>query len=674
MKTRTNLTLLILAAALLVSCSRGTPTVSPPTEAPAEPTEAPAEPTEAPAGGSPHESPMLAALVASGDLPPLAERLPIEPAVVEPRESIGQYGGPIRLLGGYEGGGVFTQLTENATQGLLTIDPNYDQFQPNIAEGWELAEDGMSLTFYLREGMKWSDGDDFTADDFAFWYEDILQNPDITVEISSDWMPSDELMGFNKIDDYTVQFTFAVPYYRAIEVFAGNLPAAPEHFLKQYMPKYNDGAEALAEEEGYETWQQAVQFHTGVVMGTGGYNADPMAPTLNPWLIKDLGADSALWERNPYYWRVDTEGNQLPYADTLLVLLTDDASRTAPVKTLAGELDFTNYSGLSLADYPVLKEKEEEVGYTVNLWPRADASHAMGFALNYTHQDPVLREIFNDLRFRQALSLAINRDDISENIFFGLTEPWTAPVSAAWTGYEDWMGTYYAEHDVERANALLDEMGLEWDAAHEYRLRPDGETLTIIGEYCTEWLAYSEDLLDLVAIYWAEIGVRFEPKFVPEETLQTRFVANETDVGISNSDGGAELTARSSYPMRLMPPWHWGFSDCCPMSSYQWRQWLDSERDPSRETEGIEPPEEVKRIYQLVWEWLDQPYGTEEYKELINEIITINVENLYYFGTVSSSPAVFVASNRLGNVPREDGVFDAWGLTPYLPETWYIRQ
>ncbi|MGC9522989.1 MAG: ABC transporter substrate-binding protein [Anaerolineae bacterium] len=665
---------LALLMAILAACGAtqtvetpAEPTTAPTEESPAAattaPTEVPEEPTEEPTGESAYqESPMLAAMVASGDLPPIEERLPKDVAVVEPRDAIGQYNEQIRLQGYYEGSGVFSQLTEDMTQGLLMIDVDYTQFGPNIAKDWELSEDGTTLTLYLREGMKWSDGDDFTADDFAFWYEDILQDPDITVSISRNWQPGGELMGFTKIDDYSVQYIFAAPYFRAVEVFAGALPAAPEHYVKQYMPEYSDDAEAKAEAEGFETWQQAVQH----VLDS--YDADPNVPTLNPWKIKDLSAGSALWERNPYYWRVDTAGNQLPYADTLLVLITETPQVAGTMRTLAGEIDFTDYTGLSLEDYPMLKQREAEGGFRVGLWTRADESTAMGFALNYTHPDPELREIFSDLRFRQALSLAINRDEISENLFYGLTEPWTAPVSAAWTGYEDWMGTYYAEYDVERANTLLDEMGLEWDAAGEYRLRSDGTPLTIIGQYCTEWLAYSEDLLDLVSLHWQEIGVKFEPKFVPEETLQTLFVANETDIGISNSDGGAEMSGRANYPIRLIPPWHWGSADCCPMSSYSWRQWLDTDG-----AEGTEPPDDVKRMYDLTMQWLQQPYGTDEYASLINEVITINVENLYYFGTVSAAPMVVAANAKMVNVPIDDGVFNAWAMTPYLPETWFLQ-
>jgi len=612
------------------------------------------------------EAPMLAALVESGDLPPVEERLPKDVAVVQPQE-IGQYGGEMRLLGFYEGAGAFMGFGEDQQQGLgalhtcLVAPP---KFYPNVAKGWDLSEDGKSLTVYLREGMKWSDGADFDADDFAFWYE-IIQDPELNPTVSDNWMPGDVLMGFNKIDEYTVQYTFAVPYYRAIEVFSGSLPCAPEHFLKQYMPKYNDGAEALAKEEDYETWQLAFDFHSS--FASDNYDRDVTAPQVNPWIIKELKPDLVIWERNPYFWRVDTAGNQLPYLDALNVIMSADHNTVGPLKTMAGELD--HGAGLALKDLPVLKQHEEQGDYTTFLCPRIDQSHAMGFALNYTHKDPVLRELFNDIRFRQALSLAIDRDEISENIFLGQTEPWTAPVSAAWTGYEDWMGAYYAEHDVARANALLDEMGLEWDDAHEYRLRPDGETLFLQGEYCTEWLAYSEDLLDLIVIDWKDIGVQFVPKFVFEDILQTAFVANDTTMMLSNSDGGTETIARANYPMRLMPSWHWAWDDCCAGAARPWRVWLDTDG-----AEGIEPPEEIKQDYQLIQEWLAEPFGSERYKKLINQIITLNVKNQWYIGTVSSPPNINVKSNRLGNAAGKPYPCAVAGLHHYFEETQFVRQ
>ena len=172
--------------------------------------------------------------------------------------------------------------------------------------------------------------------------------------------------------------------------------------------------------------------------------------------------------------------------------------------------------------------------------PNRNTSTALGFALNYTHQDPVLREIFNDIRFRQALSLAVDREDMSNTLFLGLTEPFTAPVSPSWTGYEDWMGTYFAEFDLDRANALLDEMGLEM-GPDGFRLRPDGETLTILGEWPLEWLGYAEDAMDLMALYWAEIGV---PAGAPSSSAKRRSMCATMPTSRTLVSGTATVVTR----------------------------------------------------------------------------------------------------------------------------------
>jgi peptide/nickel transport system substrate-binding protein len=610
------------------------------------------------------ESPSLTAQVTAGKLPPLEQRLPKDVAVIKTREgSVAKFGGEMHVLGYMDGTNLYTTFTEDMTQGLSAYDVNNIR-HPNIAKSWELSADMKTLTVNLRQGMKWSDGVDFNADDFVFWYEDILQNKDLNPDINPGFMPGGQLMGLKKIDDYTLEYTFAAPYPRAVENIVGRIiyPIySPAHFFKQYLPKYNPDANALAESEGATTWQQAVQAHSS-------YASDTKAPRLNPWILSEISSSSALWVRNPYYWRVDMDGNQLPYIDSLLVTIVESFENTVTIKVMTGE-DQYEITGLSISDYPVLKQNEAQGDYKVYLYPDTTTSTAMGFALNYTVQDPELNKIFNDLRFRQALSLAINRDDISQTIFFDKTVPFTSPASPAWTGYEAWMGTYYAEYDVNKANALLDDMGLKWDSAHQYRLRSDGKPLEILGEHTLDYLGYADTLLQMVAKYWADIGVKFTPKFEPFDVLNARYVANEQEIGIWNSDGGSEETARIYYPIRLEPPWHWMFgADCCAMSSYPWRQWLDTNG-----AQGIEPPAEIKQLYKDVQDWLDTPTGTPEYTALIKKIITTNVINLYYFGTVSAPPRVFAISNKIGNMPQDDGTVGTSGTHPYMPETAFFR-
>jgi len=611
-----------------------------------------------------NEAPSLAAEVASGTLPALAERLPKDVAVVRTREGdAAQYGGELHVRGENGDEGVYSQFTEDIQQGLWMFDANYKATHPNIAKGWQLSADGKTLTLNLRNGMKWSNGDDFTADDFIFWWEEIKLNPEFNPEVEVKYRPGGEVMTVRKIDTYTVEYSFAVPYFRAPETVLADPVYCASKFVKQYMPTYNPDAEALVESEGYETWQQAVQYHCN-----NNYAGDMKAPVLNPWLLKDVKGDSALFVRNPYYWRVDTAGNQLPYVDSILVLIVQgEGGSPVPVQAMSGEIDWET-GGISLGDYPVLKEGEPGGVYKVYLYPDTATSTALGFALNYTDKDPINRQMFNDLRFRQALSLAIDRADISQTIFLDQTVPFTAPVSPVWTGYEDWMGTYYAEYDVAQANTLLDDMGLNWDAQHKWRLRSDGQPVYIFGEYGINWLSYIEDMLAIVKTNWEAIGVQFDPKYVEEEAMMARYAANENSIGIWNSDGGSEANARSAYPLRLEPPWHWKNEGCCIMSAGPWRQWWDSNG-----AQGEEPPQQIKDLFTLVDEWLDTPRTDPKYATLINQIIKINVDNLYYFGTVSAPPRVVVVNNRIGNLPEADGSMGSAMLRVYLPETTFIR-
>ena len=619
------------------------------------------------------ESPMLTEMVELGDLPPVADRIGTDFMVVRPRDEIGIYGGRMNDIGFSEGGNFFSGFMEDSVEELAIWDPDVRDIMPNIVKDWELSEDGMTFTLFLREGMRWSDGDPFDAADFEFWYTYEIQNENLGPAIETKMLPGGELMGFEKVDQHTVRFTFSVPVFSAIEQFMTERLWTPEHFQKQYHIEFNPDAAELAASEGFDSWEQAYTFHCCGPRADGGssYASDTTAPQLNPWLLTEIGADSVLWERNPYYWKVDTAGNQLPYIDSMLgIRVAAGGTEIIPLRVMSGDLD-QSFGFLNIADFPVYKRNEESGGYKAYLAPNRNTSTALGFALNYTHQDPVLREIFTDIRFRQALSLAVDREDMSNTLFLGLTEPFTPPVSPSWTGYEDWMGTYFAEFDLDRANALLDEMGLEM-GPDGVRLRPDGEPLVILGEWPMEWLGYAEDAMDLMALYWAEIGVQMIPKFVGEEALNVRYQANEQDVGIWNSDGGSEVLARSNFPIRLIPPWHW--PGCCAMSSLPWREWWDAQKGGGQGGIAIEPPELIKHMFELSDEWLKEPRGSERYTELINELITINVENLFYFGTVSAAPRPFLINDRVGNAPGEDITFTFGVLRPYLPETWYLRE
>ena len=605
------------------------------------------------------ESPMLAGLVQQGELPPVGERLPDEPLVLRPIDEIGHYGGTIRALtpsgAGYD-----------EDRRLLIWPPDGSEFHPNMIKGWQQAADDRGITLYLRSGMKWSDGEDFGADDFQFWWQDIQNNEMITPEVPSAFRPGGEPATLTVVDPFEVRFDFAVPVPNAIEFWHQSRPWAPRHYLEQYHIDYNADVEANAKAEGFDSWVLAFQFH-GVWSTRHDYKYNvPLAPVVDPFVLEQTGTEAFVWTRNPFYHVIDTAGNQLPYIDKIRQQVVESGD-LIPLKAMNGEVDFQR-TQLSFGDFPIYKQNEASGGYQTYLFENNGSSFALGFALNYTHQDPILREIFNDIRFRQALSLAIDRDDIGETLFHGQTKPFTAPVRPEWPGYEDWMGSYFAEHDVDRANALLDEMGLEWDADRQWRLRSDGKAVQILGEHPITWIAYVEPLLDLVRGYWAQIGVRFEPRLIAVPLWQTRGAANELDVGIWPSDGGTVTRARGNTPIRLIPPYH-NYPNSM-MSSGPWREWIESGG-----ANGEQPPADVLRTYEVMLEWMVAPRGSAAYEELANEMIRLNVENLRFFGTVSSPPIVRIVNDRIGNMRGEPGwVYGLRRDRDYLNETWYIKR
>ena len=609
-----------------------------------------------------NEAPMLAARVAEGTLPPVEERLPQDVMVVRPRDAIGVYGGTFQTLTVSGETGV---PLSGSGQFTATFGPDTRQIVTNVVRAWELSDDSTTLTLTLRRGMKWSDGDSFDIEDFVFFYEDILTDDDVAERRTRPYRIGGSLVQMDVLDPHTLRYTFPAPAYSALSQWSLARPFAPVHYLQKWHPRHNADAQDLAKSQGYDEWWEALQDEYDGV--NSAKTRKPETPVLLPWRTATVRMDAKIYERNPYYWKVDIAGNQLPYIDGIFSTQVENLADLVSIRAMAGELDMATW-GLKTNDFPIYKRNEESGGYTVGLFENNRKGFAAGFVFNYTHKDPVLRELFNDIRFRQALSLAVDREDMSETLFLGLTNPHTAPVPSSWTGFEDWFATYYAEFDLDRANALLDEIGLEWDSNDQWRLRPDGEPFLLEGLWVTEWFGWMEDLMDLVKEHWARVGIRMEPKFVPEELGYQRAQANDIDLMIGETATVSEFRARRTEPITLVPPWHW--VTCCSMSSVPWRQWLDSDG-----AGGEEPPQDIKDIWDIAQEWQLEKRGTERYQQLSNQLIRRNVEGQYYIGLVSMPPTVVILNNRVGNMERDGGVFASLPpLMPFMPDTWFLTE
>ncbi len=597
-----------------------------------------------------NEAPVFRERVETGELPPVEDRLPVEPLVVRPWNQIGTYSE--REISGDSG----DIACANAQHLLEIIAPDFATPVPNVLKGYVLSSDARSITLHLREGLRWSDGHPHTADDFVFWYEDVLNNSQLTPARPAIYTSGGEFMDLTKIDDYTVRLDFAEPYPAITDVLASDqwwqYPIPPKHYMQQWHIDYNPDADELAREEGFETWYQAFLMHNT----TGAGQQDVDRPVVYPWKLVSIdSAQNQYWERNPYFWKVDIAGNQLPYIGRLNGVQVGDA-QTKQLRVISGAFQIGGILQ-PLASYPLYLDNAERGDYRVMLWDDPRGAFRGAVTLNQTSKDPVKRELFSELRFRQALSLAIDRDDVNETLFFGLGEPrQPAPPPPASQFYEEWMRDHYAEYDPARSNALLDEMGLQWDGRRQYRLRPDGEPLSINLQFVGQF----DGIAQLLQEYWQAVGVRVALREVTGAMWTQLVDANDTDLGIwsvENTDFGMRRTGAS--PAR--PPW--------TGANVPWDLWY-----VTGGASGEEPPEAVRELYALIDEWTLTIPGTERYVELGKEIWRINIENLFMIGAVGLVPYPVIISNSLGNTMPDESLwspsFQQW--VPYMAEQWFF--
>lgn len=579
------------------------------------------------------EAPMLAELVKAGKLPPVEERLPKEPLVVTPLESVGKYGGNMRRvwLGLSDGAGPSRLTTER----LVYWSKDGAGVVPNIVKGWEVGEDGKVFTFFLREGMRWSDGAPFTADDIMFWWEDVIGNPDLTPATPA-WLIIDgQKPAVEKIDQYTVRFTFPKPYGLFLQFLAGppghSIPLYPKHYLKQFHPRYTPKQElqAKVEQAGFREWYEL--FRERLNQWT---NVD--LPSLSAWKLKVPGTSTRMvLERNPYFWQVDTAGNQLPYIDTVTHDLVQNIE-VLNLKAIAGDIDF-QFRHLLQTNLPLLKEGSEKGSYEVYLYKDAFETN-MAIGINLNSKDPVKRQIFQDKRFRIALSHAINREEINQLAYLGLAgEPSQVVPLKESPYYSEKLAKAYVEYDPDKANQLLDEMGLTKRDKEGFRLRPDGERLVVTFEFTPAfgpWTAAAE----LIKSYWDAVGVYTVIKSEERSLFYTRKEALEHDVGVWTGAAGMK-------PL-LEPRWYLPYS-AESIHAIGYAQWYQSGG-----ITGEKPTGDLRRVIDL-YEQIKASVDPKEQVQLWQGIMDLNAKNLWVIGTLTSPPLVGVVNNDLRNVPKE---------------------
>ncbi len=625
------------------------------------------------------ENPAIADLngkiLGNADLAAVADRLPTEPLVVMPYDSIGQYGGAITGI---------SKATESGTSDLLSVrHVNFvryaDDLQtvvPNVAKAWDWNEDKTVLTITLREGHKWSDGEPFTAEDVAFWYNDLLLNTDILEKTPDRWLFAGEPINVEAVDDVTVRMTFPVPTPGILNRFAVDYgqPFQPKHFLGQFMPKYNENADALAQEYGFANGAEAVDFYYGGsdwkdVPSPLLKDADKAAaigravvPTLESHIVVEETSEGRKLVANPYFHQVDTAGNQLPYINEIVESYVSD-KEVQNLKVMNGEVVWKQQA-IFLEDFPLLKENEAKGGYTIQFAPTLGEN--VFFSFNRTHNDEVLREIFNDVRFNRAMSLAMNRDEINEIVYLGQGTPMQGvPAEPKTVSFisDDVLNKDIA-YDVEDAKALLAEMGLSDSDGDGTLERPDGKPLVIRLVYSSQGVPVK--MMELVRDYWTAVGVRVDLKEVTSDEYRASGNNNDLDLTTWKYDGNAGPTISQDTTV-FVPPFGDFFN---PGTGAKWATWKQTDG-----AEGVEPPADIQKLWELSEQFIQAEFGSDSSNEIGAEIVKIHTDNMLKIGTVGDIVAPFLWRNDLQNVkPIKSKTYDFYWTYPYRPSQWWLEQ
>jgi peptide/nickel transport system substrate-binding protein len=618
-----------LAATACAKTTTAPPEVATATSAPAQPTatSAPAQPTATPEPEVVQEAPELNEMVGSGQLPALDERLGSEPQVLVREgfdQQIGTYGGEMNLISSMQ-----------TLEAMLMLSPDGTTTIPCIAKAWEYDDDGKTFRLHLRRGANWSDGEPFTADDITFWWEALCLNTDLTPSGPTKWTFDGESMEVRKVDDFTVEWRFPVVVYHVPDRInttkgaggqnsgAGRSTHLPKHYLEQFHTAYNDEAEALAKAADYETWYEHFAYRANTIPIV------PDTPAMTPWIVTEMTATGNTWKRNPYYFKVDPEGNQLPYVNGVSQPPRPDPEAYL-ILMMGGQVDYEAWN-TRIQDYPVLKENEDQGGYNVWLGTNVRGAGAY-FGFNQTYEaDPELGEIFANRDFRHAMSLAINRDEINQKLMLGEGMPVqvTAYIGCSW--YKEEWGQSYVEFDPDRAGGLLDDIGLNVRDAEGFRTKPSGDELAVILEVEAVRAPFAE----LVTAHWNAIGVRTIMTAVDRSTIWPKLGANEMQCMVWGLDSMIEsnlVSGRAGYDAMSV----WGV---------RWLQWLQSGGE-----QGVEPPDDVKHIYDLCMSIDSTP--PDKVAAVMQEIFDWEAENLGRIGTVGYEGKPCVATKTLGNIDQ----------------------
>ncbi|MCP5085571.1 MAG: ABC transporter substrate-binding protein [Rhodobacteraceae bacterium] len=576
--------------------------------------------------------------VEHGVLPPIDQRLPENPIVVDLSAKgrvTGQQGGTLRTM--ITRSKDIRQMVVYGYARLMGYDENY-QLMPDILEDVKVAE-GRIFTFKLRKGHKWSDGNPFTSADFQYWWDHVANNEELAPSGPPAFLKLDgELPRVLFPDETTVLFIWSKPNPGFLPQLAQARPPfiyRPAHFLKQFHADFADPDE-LAQKIRKKKVRSWAALHN---KRDNMYKFDNhRLPTLQPWIAADTGKESRRqFVRNPYYHRIDTNGIQLPYIDTVEMSIVGRGLVAA--KTNAGEADL-QARGLNFKDVPILKKGETEgQDYKVFLWPNGTSSQIAIYP-NLNHADPKWRRLLRDRNFRRALSLGIDRRMINRALYFGLASEGNMTVLPPSPFFSEENLRNWAVYNPEKANQILDEMGFSERRSDGLRLLPNGRPMRIVVETAGEREEVG-NALQIIADTWRDIGIGLIVRPLDRDILRQHVFSGQTMAAVWYGwDNGIPTSATS--PEYLAPR---------AQEFFSWPKWGQYYQTGGSAGEEVDMPK-PKRLMQLASDW--EKAGTDDRRSAIwREMLQIHAEEMYGIGILAEAPQPVVVSNRLKNVPEK---------------------
>lgn len=596
-----------------------------------------------PLGKTYNEAPILADRVKAGTLPPVWKRLPDNPMVVPVHEEIGQYGGLWRrMMNGTSDIHAHTRLNyENMLR--WATDPRNGVI-PNLAEKYEFEDNFKVLRLHLRKGLKWSDGYPFTTDDIIFWWKRIANDKNITPSVPKVWCPGGKPMVVKQIDKQTIEFHFVESFPIATKFMAfkaGQWPLgferyglfAPKHYLEPLLPA--TGPNVKISRADYDLFEKKAN------------DFNPGRPVMTPWQITEMDEGSrVVARRNPYYWKVDKKGNQLPYIDTVVHEFFFSPEMLY-FQAVTGEIDM-QMRHFAFKNYPLLLKFSKQRGYRVLKY---STSGAGALAVNPEYRDDKnpnhanLREYFQMKDFRRALSMAIDRDLIREIAGKDLVGPASFNVGSFSRFYTDIKGiAKYLRYDPAEANRLLDKVGLSKRDGNGYRVMKNGETMSVIIEI--SGTKPSADL-EIVCAGWKKVGVQTTVR-PQDRTLNDQRIRSGLPIAFPcEIHASLPIIADCQrFGVGKIGGWCWAYGLWYRNSGKQ----------------GIEPPAEVKR-FQRILELIKTTDDIQQQRKLMAELVGKHADSVWYIPISGSASAIGVVKDNFRNVPMK--AFSGW--TVYTP-------